>query len=279
MEKLYGLLGWPVSHSVSPAMMNAAFAACDVGARYLPFAVSPAHVGDALRGLCGLGAGGVNVTIPHKQAVCQLVDTLTAEARLAGAVNTVRFEPDGSMTGHNTDISGWWQSVSTALVRPPATACILGAGGAARAVLAALSLYASSCKVSVCARNEPQLAALAENENPDLALTVVPWVHRHEAVASAQLVVNATSLGMWPHEQTCPLDDLGCLAAGQVVQDMVYRPRQTHLLSAAAAHGANTVEGLRMLVLQGAAAFTFWTLRDAPIAVMEQAAVAALQTP
>lgn len=275
MERLYGLLGWPVGHSVSPAMMEAAFRTCDVKGRYLPFAVPADKVDTALRGLAALGAGGVNVTIPHKRTVYSLVDDLTDEAASAGAVNTVRFESDGRIIGHNTDIVGWWRGIEPYFPHGVQTACILGSGGAARAALAALSRYAPGCSVAVCARNRDQREALAAAAS-DLDCRPVDWADRHEVIASAELISNATSIGMWPDAADCPVADRSCFHAAQVVQDMVYRPRQTEFLNAATEQGAKTVDGLLMLVGQGVAAFEFWTGEQAPVEVMTRAAEGAL---
>lgn len=275
MERLFGLLGWPVGHSVSPAMMEAAFRTCGIAGRYLPFAVPEGNVQTALAGLSALGAGGVNVTIPHKRTVFQLMDEQTVEARLAGAVNTVRFEADGRMVGHNTDIVGWWHAIEPHFPEGIDTACILGAGGAARAALAALTRYAPGCSVVICARSREQREALAA-EASKLDCRPVDWADRHEAIAGAQLISNATSIGMWPNDADSPVADEGCFGSSQVVQDMVYRPRQTRLLKAAAARGAKTVDGLLMLVGQGAAAFEFWMNEPAPVDVMMQAAESAL---
>ncbi len=276
MERLYGLLGWPVGHSVSPAMMAAAFQVRGIDGHYLPFAVPAEQVQTALAGLAALGAGGVNVTIPHKRTVYQLVDERTVEAELAGAVNTVRFDENGRTIGHNTDIVGWWNGLKPHLPERLRRVCILGAGGAARAAVAALAHYAPGCEVVICARDRNQREALAAQAAKSLRSSAVDWSERQTAIAAAELVTNATSIGMWPREGESPVSDGSCFSPGQVVQDMVYRPRQTQLLQAAARQGAITVDGLYMLVGQGAAAFEFWTGETAPIDEMMEAAERAL---
>jgi shikimate dehydrogenase len=301
MSTLFGLLGWPVAHSASPAMMNAAFAATGIDGVYVAFAVPHARLDTALAGLEALGAGGVNVTIPHKQRAFRWVQTLTRQARLAGAVNTIRFAPsdgDGNeavngslvnvelgdegapavgVVGHNTDVEGWWTSLTPHLTKPPERVVIFGAGGAARAALAGLALHAPSAQVSLIAREPIKAAGTADAFAAYIRVRTVPWEERHAAVAEADLVVNATPIGMWPKEDQSPLFDTACLHSGQVVQDMVYRPLETLLLRQAAERGATVVDGLAMLVNQGAAAFTFWTGREAPVAVMREAALAHLR--
>ncbi|WP_067930984.1 shikimate dehydrogenase [Alicyclobacillus kakegawensis] len=284
MKKLYGLLGWPVAHSVSPAMMNAAFAELGIDAVYLAFAVPPADLRAALDGLLALGAGGVNITIPHKLGAYQWAPRHSDEARLAGAVNTLRLRPRSDaddpaapeVIGHNTDVAGWWTSLRTVLPHAPKRVVILGAGGAARAALAGLALYAQSAEVVLTARNPQKAAETAASFQEYISVSLLPWREREQAVAAADLVVNATPMGMWPHDDVSPIDDETCLHPGQVVQDMVYRPLQTRLLRQAARRGAKRVDGLDMLVRQGAEAFEFWLGVSAPVDVMRQAARASL---
>ncbi|WP_026960905.1 shikimate dehydrogenase [Alicyclobacillus herbarius] len=282
MQKLYGVLGWPVAHSASPAMMNAAFAASGVDGVYLAFAVPKTHLQSALDGLWALGAGGVNITIPHKLGAYQWAAEHTDEAKLAGAVNTLRFPaevPDSSEAmaaagtiGHNTDVSGWWTSLQAALRKPPRRVVILGAGGAARAALAGLALYAKTAEVLVAARDERKAAATVESFQEYISVKPIAWAKREDAIAEADVIVNATPIGMWPNDEASPIDDEGCLQRGQVVQDMVYRPLATRLLQQAARRQAVRVDGLEMLVHQGAAAFEFWTGKTAPVSVMRSAA-------
>ncbi|WP_067923034.1 shikimate dehydrogenase [Alicyclobacillus shizuokensis] len=284
MKRVYGLLGWPVAHSASPAMMNAAFAELGIDAVYLAFAVPPANLQAALDGLLALGAGGVNITIPHKLGAYQWAPRHSDEARLAGAVNTLRLHPysDGEdpeaadVMGHNTDVAGWWTSLRTALPRMPKRVVILGAGGAARAALAGLALYAPTAEVGLAARNLEKAAETAASFQEYISVNLVSWREREQAVAAADVVVNATPMGMWPQDDTSPIDDETCLHPGQVVQDMVYRPLETRLLQQAARRGAERVDGLDMLVRQGVEALEFWLGVSAPVEVMRQAARASL---
>ncbi|SFU94036.1 shikimate dehydrogenase [Alicyclobacillus macrosporangiidus] len=275
--RLYGVLGWPVGHSASPAMMNAAFRAAGQAAVYMSFEVAPTHIAAAVEGLRALGAGGFNVTIPHKQAVFSLLDEVTDTARMAGAVNTVRVDPGGRLWGHNTDVDGWWESVRPHLEGIPERVAVLGAGGAARAVLTALALRAPGTRVAVAARRLERAEALAVQFGDWLRVQVFPWADRHACVAQADLVAQTTPIGMWPETDAAPVEDGRCFRAGQVVQDAVYRPLRTRFLEEAAARGATAVDGLSMLVEQGALAYERWFEAPAPRAVMRAAAEEAVR--
>lgn len=281
LTRLYGLLGWPVGHSVSPAMMNSAFAHRGVDATYVAFAVQPLHVEQAIAGLRALGAGGVNVTIPHKQTVFELVSRCTDEAVLAGAVNTVRFEDDGELTGHNTDVAGWWLGLSRALTPGfvPQSVVILGAGGAARAVMSALSLHLPTARIQLVARQQSKATELEGRFAHRLTVQVMPWEHRHGVIHDSDLVINTTPVGMWPQVDASPIDQVDCFHTGQVVQDIVYRPLLTKFMQQAEQRGAVVVDGLRMLVDQGALSFEFWTGVEAPRDLMYRAALQSLGEP
>lgn len=275
---LYGVIGWPVGHSASPAMMNAAFADMGIDAYYGAFPVQPQQLATAIAGIRALGLRGVNVTIPHKQAVLPFVHTLTEAAQLAGAVNTLRFDTEtGNIDGHNTDIEGWWFSIKDAIRPNQRRVVVLGGGGAARAILVALSLYAPDLQVSLVTRRAEQAAEFQAAFATRISLSGVAWDQRHEAVADADVVINTTPIGMWPNPGASPLADATCLHSGQVVQDIVYRPLQTLLLQQAVDAGAQALDGLWMLVYQGAAALQFWLREAAPPDSMRIAALAFLQ--
>ncbi|QQE77362.1 shikimate dehydrogenase [Alicyclobacillus sp. SO9] len=272
--KLFGLLGWPVGHSASPVMMAAAFKALQLDAVYLPFPLAPDRFEVGLNGLAALGAVGVNVTIPHKQAAWKSVSEVSQAAALAKAVNTIRFETDSNVRiGHNTDVEGWWQSVHPHLQDPISEVVLFGSGGAARAVLAALSIHQPQVKVYVLARNPQSAQALSQDFCKTIEVTPKSWDDRERWVAQSSLVVNATSVGMWPnsHQSVLP-DGTQAFHSGQVVQDAVYRPRKTRFLQQAEKMGAQTVDGLHMLVGQGAAALEYWLRSPAPADVMMAAA-------
>lgn len=266
-----GLLGWPVSHSASPVMMSKAFDVLAMEAVYVPFAVAPNRLSDAVRGLSALGVVGVNVTIPHKEAVFALVDRRTEVAELARAVNTVLFHPDGAI-GHNTDVVGWWDSVRTLLdKRPHPRMLVLGAGGAAAAVVAALCTYHPEATVVLTSRSTERCQQLMKRFEDRIRVTDVPWTERTSAAAHADMVVNTTPLGMWPETDASPLPETFVWSDEQIVQDIVYRPMQTRLLQQAAASRATVLDGVGMLAGQGAASLKFWFDVDAPVKEMEVA--------
>lgn len=272
--RVYGIIGLPVNHSRSPAMHNAAFKACDIDARYVPFPVEEGRLGDAVRGLAALGVAGFNVTVPHKQSVMAHLDVVSEEARAIGAVNTVVLKA-GQFHGVNTDASGLVRSLHEAGVACAGiNATVLGAGGAARAAVAGL-LVAGVSGVTVAARKQPQAESLVKALSPLAGranLSVVPLSDLAQSCfPSTQLLVQGTSatMGNGPASHafaaSLPIDRLPPSAA---VVDLVYAPRETSVLRAAAAHGLQVVDGLGMLLHQGAEAFEQWTGQSAPLDVM-----------
>ena len=277
--KLVGLLGWPVSHSVSPAMHNAAFAALGLNWRYVPLPVDPQRpdaVRRAVGGLAALGMAGANVTVPHKQAVMPYVDRLLPAAQAIGAVNTLIVEPDGSLTGDNTDAAGFLADLREHGVEAAGRrVLLLGAGGSARAAAYGLAA-AGAARIDVLNRTPAAAQALAaaiQPLAPDCSLQAGALPQDVERLApAADLIVNCTSLGMTPHSDTTPWPQDAPLRPGQVVYDLVYNPPQTVLLRQAAESGAQAIGGLGMLVWQGALAFERWTGCQAPVEVMRRAA-------
>jgi shikimate dehydrogenase len=268
-----GVLGWPVSHSRSPAMHNAAFAALGMDDwRYQRLPVPPALFAATTRGLGQAGLLGANVTIPHKQAALELATSASPAAREIGAANTLAFAPDGGIAAENTDAPGLLATLA-ALADLPAhpRALVLGAGGSARAAVWALR-SAGASEVLVWNRTHARARELAEEFDARA-------VHSPEP---ADLLVNCTSVGLFTPENVQPssgdrevLNQLG-LTFDQVgeysnVVDLVYRTHSTPLLAAARAHGAGTVDGLDVLVAQGALSFELWTGRQAPLEVMRAA--------
>lgn len=273
---IFGVIGWPVGHSASPAMMNAAFSHMGIDARYVSFPVKPEDINDALRGIAALGIRGINVTIPHKQDVAKAVDILSEEAQLTGAVNTVGVELDsGRLRGHNTDIVGWWTSVAENVPKKEGVVTILGAGGACRAIIAAIQLYRPNFEVKLVARRVQQAEELAAVFGKVKILPTV-WADRHDAISGADVVVNTTPIGMWPNSSESPIDDASCLSQGQVVSDIVYRPLETRLLQQAREIGATAIDGLWMLVNQGRASVDYWISKEPDLTVMRNAALAFL---
>lgn len=279
--QLVGLIGWPVSHSVSPAMHNAAFDALGLDWRYVPLPVDVRNlqnVADAVHGLKALGLRGANVTVPHKQHVMPLIDELTPAAATIGAVNTIVVREDGSLLGDNTDARGFIADLRDHTVDPRGRrVLVLGAGGSARAVAFGLA-DAGAAAVTILNRTRAKADELAATIGAQFTGCRVSSGVLPDAIgadADADLIVNTTSLGMTPNTDTSPWPDGLGFAPGQTVYDLVYNPPQTRLLAAAAAHGANAVNGLGMLIWQGALAFQLWTGLMPPVDVMRAAADAA----
>lgn len=275
--KLTGLLGWPVAHSLSPAMHNAAYAHLGLDFVYVPFPATPDHLGAAVSGLRALGVVGANVTIPHKVSIVALCQSLTPEAELAGAVNTLVFARDGRLTGHNTDGAGFLASLTAGLGVDPANkrAVVFGAGGAARAIVVGLG-RAGAASIEVVNRSPPRAAQLCMelgDKLPKTRLRPRRFDKRgvSAAFAGADLVVNATSLGL--HGEVFHALPLELLPARACVYDAVYRKdAETPLVESARARGLRAQGGLGMLVHQAALAQREWTGVEAPVEVMEAAA-------
>jgi shikimate dehydrogenase len=246
-------------------MHNAALDACGLDWAYLAFEVRPGHARDALAGMRSLGIEGLSVTMPHKTDVAMCVDGCTPAASRLQAVNTVRRLADGTLEGHNTDGDGFLASLRDAGADPSGRRVVLlGAGGAGRAL--ALALGAAGAAEVVIVNRSPHAAATAAGLAGRRGR-----VGTGTDVAHADLVVNATPIGMGDDAGALPVDP-SLLHGGQVVADIVVHPIDTALLQAARAAGATPVDGLGMLVHQAALAFTLWTGLDAPVAAMRAAA-------
>ncbi len=257
-----GIIGHPVRHSLSPAIHNAAYAALGLDWVYVAFPVAPGTVRDALVGLQAAGVAGCNVTMPHKTEAAHACDELTPAAKALDAANTVVLG-DGPRLGDSTDGDGFVDAARDAGVDLAARVLVVGAGGAARAIVHALGGIAS--QVTVAARR-PDAGAAAAALAP--SATTVPFDQLDDVVGRSDVVVNATPLGMCG--EALPFD-AARLHAGQVVIDTVYAPPETPLLAAAEARGAQTLNGLGMLVHQAARSFTRLTGRPAPLDVMRAA--------
>ena len=266
--RLAAVIGAPVRHSLSPVLHNAAFEALGLDWVYLAFEVAPGRAADALAAMTVLGIEGLSVTMPHKDDVARAVDEPSPAVVALGACNCVVRLPDGRLAGENTDGDGFVDSVREAGHDPAGRRCVvLGAGGAARAVVAALGL-AGAAEVVVVNRTAARAAAAAALAGP------VGRVGTPYDVAVADLVVNATSVGMGDDRALPSPPDR--FRPGQVVADLVYHPLETAWLAAARARGATCVDGLGMLVHQAARAFERWTGVVPPVAVMRAAALAEL---
>lgn len=254
--RIAGVMGWPVAHSRSPALHGFWLAEHGIDGAYVPLAVRPENLGTALKALPLLGFAGCNITIPHKEAALDAVDEVDQSARRAGAINTVLVR-DGRLIGRNSDGFGFLESLHASVPgwqAMPGPAVVIGAGGAARAVVAALIDARGGAEIRLVNRTAKRAAALAK----ELGGTVrgVAWEDRAAALAGASLLVNATSLGMIGQP---PLDlALDALPREAVVNDIVYVPLETPLLAAARARGNRVVDGLDMLLHQGRPGFAAW---------------------
>jgi shikimate dehydrogenase len=251
---LAGVMGWPVMHSRSPKLHNYWLARYGLNGTYVPLAIAPDRLTSALRALPALGFAGCNLTIPHKQMALTIVDKLDPLARRIGAVNCVVVTPDGFLEGYNFDAFGFIESIRE--VQPDWRASlgpvvVIGAGGAARAVLVGL-LKQGAREVRLINRTRARASELSH----ELGGTVVQWEERNAALAGAAMLVNATSLGM---AGEAPLDiSLAELPGGALVCDIVYIPRETALVRQARLQGNPTVNGLGMLLHQARPAFQAW---------------------
>jgi shikimate dehydrogenase len=249
-------MGWPVAHSLSPRLHGFWLREHGIEGAYLPLPVRPDRLESALRALPDLGFAGCNLTVPHKEAALAVLDDIHPEARRVGAVNTVVVRADGSLSGWNTDIEGYAESLAAALPGwslAGQPAAVIGAGGAARAVVAAL-LELRACEIRLVNRSPGRAAELARAlAGP---IRVLPWERSAQALDGAALLVNATTLGMTGQP---PLElDLDPLPRAAAVSDIVYAPLETPLLAAARARGHKTVDGLGMLLHQAVPGFEAW---------------------
>ena len=251
-----GLLGWPVAHSRSPTLHNHWLAQYGIPGRYVLFPVPPEKLTAALHGVAVLGLRGCNVTTPHKQAVMPLIDHVDPLARTIGAVNTIVVQPDGSLRGFNNDGNGFVQSVRDAVPAwEPASGpiVVLGAGGAARAVVASLAAQGAR-EIRVVNRTFERARAMAEEYGAPVS--AVPWEQREEVLSDIALLANCTNQGMTGK----PALDIALdrLHPSAIVGDLIYTPPVTPLLAAAAARGNRTVNGLGLLLNQARPAFHAW---------------------
>lgn len=264
------LLGHPVAHSMSPAIQNAAFAACHMPHLYQAVDVVAPDLAAALVDLRRDDCLGANVTVPHKQAVTPAMDGVDADAKLTGAVNTI-VSAGGRLSGHNTDIEGAWRGLLEPAIDTINGGAVLiaGAGGGARAVMGALarSRLHGPADVVVLARRLPEAEKVAGlGQGLGLPARAQPWRELDNAVALAQVVINCTPLGLYGEDpfQGLPL-------AGRVVLDLAYRPGGTPLVRRARTEGLMALQGDHMLLHQGALAFRLWTGLEPPLAAMRAA--------
>lgn len=282
MNTALGIIGYPIGHSMSPVFQQAALDACGVDARYVAYQVAPDEVEGFVNGLRQPGILGINVTVPHKLAVMPFLDEIDDWATEAGAVNTI-VNRDGRLTGHNTDGYGFLRALREGAGFEPAgrSVLILGAGGAARGVVLALAREGAG-ELTIANRTRERaesLAHLAQGRN--ISAQAIPLLGDYlvSAASTAELIVNCTTIGMThgPDVEPIPLP-WEAIPPGALVYDLVYNPLETQLLLQAARVGLATLGGIEMLVYQGAASFEMWLERPAPVPVMLEAAVRAMQS-
>ncbi|MGF1623663.1 MAG: shikimate dehydrogenase [Alphaproteobacteria bacterium] len=253
--RIAGVIGWPVGHSKSPLIHNYWARRYGIDAAYGAFPVAPGRMDEAVRGLAALGLAGANVTVPHKEAALRAADHPDALASRIGAANTLVVRPDGTVAATNTDAFGFLENLRQGAPDWDPSAgpvLVVGAGGAARAVIVAL--IDAGARILLTNRTDSRAAALAAEFGAEV--TAVEWNRRAEAVAEALTVVNTTAAGM----QGQPALDLPLagLDPAALVTDLVYAPLETRLLAEARARGAATVDGLGMLLHQARPAFQAW---------------------
>ena len=278
MKKVFGVFGDPIGHSLSPAMHNAAFSALGMDCVYHAFRVKPEKLENAILGAEAMGFGGLNLTVPLKEAAlkleCVKPDPLAAEI---GAVNTIVFR-DGEILGYNTDGLGARQALlETAVEIKGSKVLITGAGGAARAI--AFQLAADGAEVTIANRTEERAVELAK----DISAAKLPGkvkgtglLELGTLIREADILTNTTTLGMHPHEDAS-IAQVEDLHPDLTVFDIVYNPLETKLLRDAKAAGAKTVSGVLMLVYQGAEAFRLWTGVEPPVELMKKTVLEALK--
>lgn len=270
--KIYSVIGFPVEHSASPALHNAALEALGLDARYVALTVKPEDVADAVRGFRAMGMGGLNVTVPHKRAVIPFLDSLGEEAAKMGSVNTVVRAEDGRLVGHNTDAAGFLGALAHHGADVAGKrALVYGAGGAAPAVLRALQL-GGAAGAHVFNRTREKADALADLFNCESFQVKAEDFSSPEIdtlYGNADIIINATSIGL--REGDTPPVEVGKITSRHTVADIIYNPWETALLREARQKGAAVFNGYEMLVRQAAEAFTLWTGKEAPVGVMREA--------
>jgi shikimate dehydrogenase len=273
---LVGLFGHPVHHSKSPVMHQAAFQASGLQGYYQAFDIPPERLPDAVAAIRTLAMRGVNITIPHKVAICDYLDVISPEAERIGAVNTI-VNDNGTLIGTNTDGIGYVRSLQEELQLDLTQmhVLILGAGGAARAIATRLALEGAK-KLTLTNRTYEKAEQLAVSlASIHDQVQAVPWSDLDTLREDVQVVINTTSVGMYPHMENSPLA-ADFFQPGMVASDLIYNPRQTLFLQQAQTRGCRIHEGVGMLVYQGAEAFRLWTGIEPPVSIMREALLRAL---
>lgn len=272
-SEIIALFGQPVAENPTQYMQEEAFRAAGVDFRYVTLEVAPERLPDAIRGMRAMNFAGANCTIPHKIAVIEHLDRITTAAQKIGAVNTIVRQPDGRYLGENTDGKGFIRSLEEAgFSIAGSKAVVLGAGGAARAIAVELA-EAGAKNLTIVNRTKSRGEELvaAVNERTAARAQFVPWLGEYAVPSDAQLVINATSIALFPNVEDVVPIDFGTLRSGMLACDVIPNPPNTPFLQRAKEAGAVTLDGLGMLVYQGAIAFKLWTGEEASTDVMRRA--------
>lgn len=276
----FAVLGHPIGHTLSPPMHNAAFEALDMDAIYLAFDVAPERLMSVLPSMANMGFRGVNLTVPLKEVAFAGLTELDDSAKRFGSVNTVEFSPSG-LKGHSTDGVGFLRAIDEAfgVAIKGLDVFVLGCGGAGRAVAIMCATQGAArlalCDIDEkrCLKLQSEIAGIA----PGLSVSAIPREKWSKAARESELAINATPIGMRPGETSLLPPD--AFRSGQMAFDLIYNIPQTPFTQAAQAGGAKAVNGLGMLLHQGAASFAIWTGREPPVAVMRRALEQALYPP
>lgn len=273
--QIYGIFGHPVKHSLSPNMHNSAFEALELDCVYVAFDIEPENIGDATASIRTMGIKGINITIPHKQTIIPHLDEVSPDARLTGAVNTVKNE-NGKLTGFNTDVGGFLRAIREDLDFLPEgkTLFLVGAGGAARAVMSGCCMngIARVYITDIMPEKADALSKDFKDNFNDIHIEAVSFKDKEEIadkLCAADILVNASPAGM--DGEGKPDVPLGSLNKSAVVYDLVYKPAETNLLVEVRELGHRASGGLSMLLYQGAESFEIWTGETAPVDVMRKA--------
>ncbi|MGA9379233.1 MAG: shikimate dehydrogenase [Phormidium sp.] len=272
--KLLGVIGNPIEHSLSPVMHNAAITKLGLDYVYLPFPIKPEELHIAISGFAAIGLIGFSVTIPHKQAIIPLLTEVSPIAKEIGAVNTV-WRSENGWNGTNTDVEGFVAPLKNYNQNwSQTTALILGCGGAARAVVAGCAQL-NCAKIRVVGRDLQKLKAFQNSwQNSQLAvnLSVYHWEQLPDLISESNLLVNTTPVGMYPHVDESPVSAelMEKLPGNAIAYDLIYTPNPTKFLQIAKEQGAEAIDGLEMLVQQGAAALKIWLKQQPPVEEMRE---------
>lgn len=277
--KLFCVIGDPIEHSLSPAMHNAVFKKLGLNCAYAAFRVAPENLGSAVKGMKVMNFGGANVTIPHKVNVINFLDELSEEARIIGAVNTIKFGE--KLVGYNTDGYGALKALVNNDANPEnKKILILGSGGAARAIAVTLALKGNVASLTILGVIEEELKKLVDDINKGTKIRATGKIMseetKREEISNCDILIHCTPIGMHPKKDET-LATKNMLRKGLVVMDIVYNPLETKLLKEAKKAGAKTVGGIEMFVNQGAESERIWLGIDAPVELMRKAVLKELK--